>query len=117
MIVGIGLNVNQTAFPADIPNPVSLKELTGNHYELSTLLSSLLTHLDNRYDQLQSGQEIQLSDKYQQRMYRHGDWHQYLIRGKQYEARINGLTSYGQLILENREGAQWRCDLKEVVYL
>ena len=31
-IVGIGLNLNQTEFPADLPNPVSLSLLTGRKY-------------------------------------------------------------------------------------
>ena len=31
-IVGIGLNLNQTAFPSDLPNPVSLSLLTGRRY-------------------------------------------------------------------------------------
>ena len=32
-IVGIGLNLNQTEFPPDLPNPVSLSLLTGRHYD------------------------------------------------------------------------------------
>ncbi|MEI9808454.1 MAG: hypothetical protein WDO16_11640 [Bacteroidota bacterium] len=28
-IVGIGININQTQFPPDLPNPVSLKQITG----------------------------------------------------------------------------------------
>ena len=32
-IVGIGLNLNQTEFPPDIPNPVSLSLLTGRRYD------------------------------------------------------------------------------------
>lgn len=31
-IVGIGLNINQTEFPADLPNPTSVKLLTGRDY-------------------------------------------------------------------------------------
>ena len=32
-IVGIGLNLNQTEFPPDLPNPVSLSLLTGRKYD------------------------------------------------------------------------------------
>ena len=31
-VVGIGLNLNQTQWPSDLPNPVSLKELSGKEY-------------------------------------------------------------------------------------
>ena len=33
-IVGIGLNLNETGWPAELPNPVSLTELTGRRYRL-----------------------------------------------------------------------------------
>ena len=33
-MVGIGLNLNQDDFPADLPNPVSLRQLTGRSYDL-----------------------------------------------------------------------------------
>jgi len=33
-IVGIGLNINQTHWPDELPNPVSLSELTGERYDL-----------------------------------------------------------------------------------
>ena len=33
-MIGIGLNLNQDRFPADLPNPVSLRQLTGRTYDL-----------------------------------------------------------------------------------
>ena len=33
-IIGIGLNLNQKDFPADLPNPVSLTLLTGRSYDI-----------------------------------------------------------------------------------
>ena len=37
-IIGIGLNLNQTEFPADLPNPVSIAQMTGAHYDPSAEL-------------------------------------------------------------------------------
>lgn len=40
-IVGIGLNINQTEFPSDLPNPVSLSLLTGREYDTREELEAL----------------------------------------------------------------------------
>ena len=42
-IVGIGLNLNQTVWPQDLPNPVSLRELTGNEYPPEACLERIFT--------------------------------------------------------------------------
>ena len=41
-ILGLGIDINQTEFPSDIPNPVSLKILTGLHYDLNEELGQVL---------------------------------------------------------------------------
>ena len=33
-IIGIGLNINESGWPEDLPNPVSLSELTGKSYDI-----------------------------------------------------------------------------------
>lgn len=51
-IVGIGLNVNEKSWPYAIPNPVSMKELTGLDYDLEKELEALGDYLSKRYSQL-----------------------------------------------------------------
>lgn len=41
-ILGLGIDINQTEFPSDIPNPVSLKILTGKTYNLDEELAKVL---------------------------------------------------------------------------
>lgn len=43
-IIGVGLNLNQTSFPEDLPNPVSLKQLTGLTYEKKKVLEELSSY-------------------------------------------------------------------------
>lgn len=45
-IAGIGLNVNQTEWHSDAPNPVSLKQITGETYDLDELMQGLLNELE-----------------------------------------------------------------------
>ena len=48
-IVGVGLNLNQTSWPEDIPNPVSLKLLTGKVYSSKRVLRRLHEKISLRY--------------------------------------------------------------------
>lgn len=41
-IVGIGLDMNQTEFPQDLPNPVSVAQLTGKNHELRSALENFM---------------------------------------------------------------------------
>jgi BirA family biotin operon repressor/biotin-[acetyl-CoA-carboxylase] ligase len=40
-IAGIGINVNQTVWRSDAPNPVSMAQLTGKTFDLDTLLTDV----------------------------------------------------------------------------
>ena len=51
-IVGIGLNLNETGWPAELPNPVSLTELTGRRYRLQPELKRLQNAICRRFDLL-----------------------------------------------------------------
>lgn len=47
-IVGIGLDLNQTVWPDELPNPISLKQLTGISYNLETELEELAACIEKR---------------------------------------------------------------------
>ena len=51
-IIGIGLDVNQTDFPEDLPNPVSMAQLTGRSYTLEEELARLLAEMQSRLPDL-----------------------------------------------------------------
>ena len=53
-IVGIGLNVNETGWPAELPNPVSLRELTGRRYSPEEELLALHKEICRRFGMLAS---------------------------------------------------------------
>ena len=48
-IIGIGFNLNETDWPADLPNPVSLSNLTGERYEPEAELELLVEKIRRRF--------------------------------------------------------------------
>ena len=40
-VIGIGININQTVFTPDTPNPVSLKQITGQDWDILSLQAEL----------------------------------------------------------------------------
>ncbi len=50
-IAGMGININQDTFPGNLPNPVSLRQITGRKYDLQDLAHELCNRLDFRYRQ------------------------------------------------------------------
>ena len=53
-IVGIGLNLNESGWPEELPNPVSLHELTGRHYSPQDELRRLHKEIRRRFARLGS---------------------------------------------------------------
>ena len=114
VVAGIGLNVNQTLFVSDAPNPVSLKMISGKQYDLDLVLKQLLNSISSRYSTLKPGAERKIEIDYQAALYRLLEWHDYMVKSTMMKARITGTNEYGQLILETSEAQVMACDVKEV---
>lgn len=54
-IIGVGININQIAFPADLPNPTSLALLTGRGYDLKAELGSMCKEIEKAVALLETG--------------------------------------------------------------
>ncbi len=61
-IAGIGMNINQTRFDPALPNPVSLKQITGATHNPVALARELCQCLELRFSQLQNDREKILTD-------------------------------------------------------
>jgi BirA family transcriptional regulator, biotin operon repressor / biotin---[acetyl-CoA-carboxylase] ligase len=114
-IVGIGLNVNQTSFPDDIPNPTSLCLALGAEQELHPLLESLCACLNNRYKQLQADAQG-ISEQYHNTLYRRESYHPYSTGGKVFMAMIHCVKPSGELELETEGGEIVGYQFKEVSF-
>jgi BirA family transcriptional regulator, biotin operon repressor / biotin---[acetyl-CoA-carboxylase] ligase len=117
VVVGIGLNVNQTIFTSDAPNPVSLKMVTGKDYNLDELLHKLLDSIFEKYSKVKPDMSREIENNYRKKLYRLMEWHEYILKNTETIARITGSNSFGQLELETKNGQVFTCDLKEVKFI
>lgn len=53
-IIGIGFNLNETDWPDYLPNPVSLRQLTGEEYDTRAELEELMYKICRRFARLDS---------------------------------------------------------------
>lgn len=95
-VAGIGLNVNQTEFRSDAPNPVSVKQLTGREHDIEQLAEDMISRIlarmgrDNHADYLAALWRGQ------------GEWLWQTSEGELFRARIVNVRPDGRLCLSGR---------------
>ena len=111
-IIGIGLNVNQTSFDENLPNPISMKMITGKEYNLETLLNDICFELKTNANSQQP-----TANSYTDKLYRYNQWASYEHEGLVKEMMIIGYDQFGRLILKEKNDREVVCDLKEISFV
>ena len=106
-VAGVGINVNQTEFLSDAPNPVSLRQLTGEGYELKNLLERYADIFAERVAALSDPEYREsIHTEFRQRLWR-GDGGVYPFRqresGMVFAGRIVDVAPEGLLMVEDVE--------------
>ncbi len=115
-IVGIGLNVNQTEFHSDAPNPVSLRQITGRELDCGEILDFFMQRVQTYYSALLHDEAEALNEQYFQSLYRTDALYPYTDARGAFNARIRHVEEDGHLILEDEERFLRRYSFKEVKY-
>ncbi|VAW20149.1 Biotin--protein ligase [hydrothermal vent metagenome] len=116
-VVGIGLNINQSEFSEWIPNPVSLKLITGVDFNLEECLAVLCSTISEWYEKLKNGHYAELNGRYTSNLYRRGLWADYKSGGQIFKGRITGIDEIGRLLIEKETGVISTFNFKEVEYV
>lgn len=114
-LCGIGININQTVFVSDAPNPVSLFQLTGQVLPLENALADLLMCIDRRYRQIHDYENLEKD--FIRHLYRRQGMYKWQDAEGVFSASISGVDEYGQLILTDSQGKKRIYGFKEVKYL
>ena len=118
-VIGIGINLNQTEFPGEVLNPISLKRLTGRSYELGPFLEKVCLEIEKRLPELETPEgrngllaayERDLFQKDSSALYRD------LTTGEEFSGVIRGITPEGLLRAE-AEGRERTFGFKEISYI
>lgn len=113
-VIGIGLNVNQTDFSENVPNPTSFKLLSGKDFKLDELISSLCQSVERRYLNLRAGKIVPLQSEYLNRLYRFGEASTFeRPDGQTFIGRICGISPNGKLQIKISDEVE-EFDLKEI---
>ena len=116
-IIGIGLNLNQEIFLSDAPNPVSLKLVTSQIYDIEKVAETIFDNMFHWYQILKNEGFDVIDSTYFNQLFRANEWAIFAKQGVQFEAKINGIGEFGQLILEERNGSISEYMFKEVEFV
>lgn len=124
-IIGIGLNLNQTLWRSDAPNPVSLKQITGEEYDAEHMMQAFLNELVNL-----AANASNLKQEYMSALYRREGWFWWEEREvstaptmngqrteQSFEARIADITEHGELVLQTRDNQLRTYHFKQIKYI
>ena len=106
-IIGIGLNVNQEDFPANLKNVTSLKQALHQDYNLMQILGEICAFIEARYLQLKAGNINKLRDEYLSKLYLKDENALFRFNSVTQNAIIRDITASGQLVLETSSGLQY----------
>ncbi|HBB93275.1 MAG: biotin--[acetyl-CoA-carboxylase] ligase [Bacteroidetes bacterium GWF2_49_14] len=116
-ILGIGININQEIFPATIPNPLSLRQISGQNYDLEEMEDLFLESFRNRYRYLEAGNRDTIRKEYLEKMLRFDQPGRYKASEREFTARIVDVNEFGYLILQEDSGVMQEFAFQEVEYL
>lgn len=116
-VIGIGLNVNQENFPADIPNATSIKKRIDKETELNALLIDILLQLRQNINLLEEAKYDILEAKYLSVLYKKNVPCMFInSKNVLFMGKIVGIANSGNLQIELENETIKEFGLKEVSF-
>lgn len=126
-IAGIGVNVNQTTWLSNAPNPISMKQITGKDYDAEAIMNDWISRMLS-WEQRTTEE---LHSAYMQRLYRRSGWYPYVEREVStlptaiaqegiegaFLAQITGVTEQGELLLRTENNEEKTYHFKQIRFI
>lgn len=119
-VIGVGIDVNQTVFLSDAPNPVSMKQITGVDYNLPLMEKEIALIMERHLEMIGTeGNRLALHMEFMGKLWR-GDGAFYpftdTATGEIFKARIESIASHGPISLRLQDGSLRTYAFKEVTF-
>lgn len=116
-IFGTGVNVNQTIFKSDAPNPVSLAQILGHEVDREEVLQKVIEAFERYYELLRRADYMDVSGIYHLALYRRKGYHWYEDKDGKFEGAFVEVEDDGHLILHDKQGVIRSYAFGEVKFL
>jgi BirA family biotin operon repressor/biotin-[acetyl-CoA-carboxylase] ligase len=116
-VVGIGINVNQSLFPAELAQKAtSLYQILQENVNLQVLLADLCSQIEALYLQLKGNRGDMIRKAYVDRLYKIHTSALYRQNGEVFEGTITGVSDLGLLNI-NKGGKLVQFNFKEIEFI
>lgn len=116
-IVSVGLNVNESDFPVELPNPVSMRMLTGIEYDRTLLMRQVLDLIGEYLGLIEKGKTDVLNNEFQSLLLGLGQKRVFSISGMKAVCEVRGVDEFGRLLLKHADDMIGAYDLAEIKML
>lgn len=103
-IFGTGININQTKFYSDAPNPVSLCQILGHEVDREEVLQRIIAAFEQYYELLRRADYMDVSGIYHMALYRRKGFHRYEDADGEFEGAFVEVEDDGHLVLHDKQG-------------
>ncbi|MCX6208044.1 MAG: biotin--[acetyl-CoA-carboxylase] ligase [Bacteroidetes bacterium] len=100
-VVGIGINVNQSVFDSNLPNPISLQQITGTTYNINQLVIELCQQVEIHYNLLLNNCFDELLAQYNAALYKKNQQVTLKKDNIKFTCIINNVNAFGELQVSN----------------
>ena len=107
-VVGIGININQTIFPAELPNAISVKMATGQPYDCARLAKQLCGSVHHFYSSLLQGNWAAILEQYNAMLFGRCELKRLKYGNSTAAYLINRVNEQGMLVAGEKE--EWAFD-------
>jgi len=113
-IIGIGLNVNQTNFKSNAPNPVSLKQINKKSLRRKVILERIVENIITIYNEMDLNK---IRETYFINLYRNDGFYSFKAENETFKAQIDDVQPDGKIIMTLENGNSKSFYFKEVEFI